>query len=463
MKIYSFLMKQYTWGRRKLILSCMLQLILSAGALINAEIMRRGTQAIRSRNMSMLTEAGILLVSVIVLNILCAFIQKMFRRQAGLLYQEQLQTDILSGVLDSDRETRAALQVGGMLTMIISNAETAVEKSMSSFMGYTAGMLGIAVCTVYMLLIDWRITFVILAFQVAVRLLLRRLDRMIKVFSEKVIAAAKAGNSLVVEILANMLLVRSSGREDFFNGRMEEQERRLYRLKTAQHFLRLGKDDLVWAATSFSEYVIMYGLGGALVSLGGCDVSAVLALAFVIGPFVTAVNHLGYASSDRIEALVNIDSVGGFLGRLQEGEKKRRGMEAQAAQEKSGAEAEKPGGKSARERCGELIRELGFGEWLNSLPQGLDTPLSESGGNISGGQRQILSVMRAVLTDRPVLILDEPFAALDREHADILNAYLERLKENQFILLVSHREELYQKGYETAELGTIPQILSCGH
>ena len=74
MKIYNFLMKQYTWGRRKLIHSCFLQLVISAGTLINAEIMRRGTSAIRTKNMRMLTDAGILLVIVIALHIVCSFV-----------------------------------------------------------------------------------------------------------------------------------------------------------------------------------------------------------------------------------------------------------------------------------------------------------------------------------------------------------------------------------------------------
>ena len=122
--------------------------------------------------MDMLTNAGILLAVVIILNIVCAFAQKMYRRQAGLLYQEQLQADILSGVLGSDNETRAAMQVGGMLTMIINNAEAAVERSISCIMEYAAGILGIGACAIYMFLIDWRITLVIILVQILVRFLL---------------------------------------------------------------------------------------------------------------------------------------------------------------------------------------------------------------------------------------------------------------------------------------------------
>ena len=64
------------------------------------------------------------------------------------------------------------MQVGGMLTMIINNAEAAVERSISCIMEYAAGILGIGACAIYMFLIDWRITLVIILVQILVRFLL---------------------------------------------------------------------------------------------------------------------------------------------------------------------------------------------------------------------------------------------------------------------------------------------------
>ena len=52
-------------------------------------------------------------------------------------------------------------------------------------------------------------------------------------------------------------------------------------------------------------------------------------------------------------------------------------------------------------------------EYVHNLPQGLDTVLSDRGGKLSTGQRQRLSIARAVVRNTPILILDEPTAALD--------------------------------------------------
>ena len=78
-------------------------------------------------------------------------------------------------------------------------------------------------------------------------------------------------------------------------------------------------------------------------------------------------------------------------------------------------------------------------DYVNSLPQGLDTILGDRGGKLSTGQRQRLSIARAVVRDTPILILDEPTAALDADTEHRVMTNLARWGENRAIFLITHR------------------------
>lgn len=81
----------------------------------------------------------------------------------------------------------------------------------------------------------------------------------------------------------------------------------------------------------------------------------------------------------------------------------------------------------------------GAEEFIERMPAGYDTYLSEGGANLSGGQRQRLAIARALVLDPPVLILDEATSALDAESEAIINANLLRIAQGRTIIAVSHR------------------------
>lgn len=78
-------------------------------------------------------------------------------------------------------------------------------------------------------------------------------------------------------------------------------------------------------------------------------------------------------------------------------------------------------------------------EFINDLPEGLDTLVGENGVLLSGGQRQRLAIARALLKDAPILILDEATSALDTESERHIQAALEELMENRTTLVIAHR------------------------
>ncbi|MGW0118819.1 thiol reductant ABC exporter subunit CydD [Streptomyces sp. NPDC003327] len=90
----------------------------------------------------------------------------------------------------------------------------------------------------------------------------------------------------------------------------------------------------------------------------------------------------------------------------------------------------------------DALRDAGADGFVDGLPQGLDTVLGEDGAGLSAGQRQRLALARAFLADRPLLLLDEPTAALDGEtEAGIVEA-VRRLAAGRTVLLVVHRPAL---------------------
>ncbi|WP_314614414.1 thiol reductant ABC exporter subunit CydD [Streptomyces stackebrandtii] len=90
----------------------------------------------------------------------------------------------------------------------------------------------------------------------------------------------------------------------------------------------------------------------------------------------------------------------------------------------------------------EALRDAGADGFVTGLPEGLDTPLGEDGAGLSAGQRQRLALARAFLADRPLLLLDEPTAALDGEtEAGVVDA-VRRLAAGRTVLLVVHRPAL---------------------
>ncbi|MFE4409200.1 thiol reductant ABC exporter subunit CydD [Streptomyces sp. NPDC056821] len=88
------------------------------------------------------------------------------------------------------------------------------------------------------------------------------------------------------------------------------------------------------------------------------------------------------------------------------------------------------------------LADAGALEFVDALPEGLDTLLGEDGAGLSAGQRQRLALARAFLADRPVLLLDEPTAALDgATEAEVVDA-VRRLSAGRTVLLVVHRPAL---------------------
>jgi ATP-binding cassette subfamily C protein LapB len=87
--------------------------------------------------------------------------------------------------------------------------------------------------------------------------------------------------------------------------------------------------------------------------------------------------------------------------------------------------------------------ETGLAQVIQEHPSGLELPISEGGGGLSGGQRTLVGLTRAILAQPRMLLLDEPTANLDAEtEARVLNALLSRVPEDGILILVTHKLQL---------------------
>jgi ABC-type multidrug transport system fused ATPase/permease subunit len=109
-------------------------------------------------------------------------------------------------------------------------------------------------------------------------------------------------------------------------------------------------------------------------------------------------------------------------------------------------------------------------EFIAKMPHGYDTMVGERGLTLSGGQRQRIGIARAIVRNSPILILDEPTAALDTESEKLVMEALERLMLGRTVIIIAHRLSTIRdadkivvlKGGYVAEEGTHDELVALG-
>jgi ATP-binding cassette, subfamily B, bacterial MsbA len=124
--------------------------------------------------------------------------------------------------------------------------------------------------------------------------------------------------------------------------------------------------------------------------------------------------------------------------------------------------------EKVREKVRAALRAANLLEFVDQLPQGIDTPIGHNGERLSGGQRQRMAIARAVFKDAPILILDEATSALDSESERLVQEALERLMRGRTSLVIAHRLSTIERvdrivaldGGRIVEHGTHAQLIA---
>jgi ABC-type multidrug transport system fused ATPase/permease subunit len=125
---------------------------------------------------------------------------------------------------------------------------------------------------------------------------------------------------------------------------------------------------------------------------------------------------------------------------------------------------------ATREEIEEAAQLAGADDFVQELPEGYDTLLSERGESLSGGQRQRISIARAMLRDTPILILDEPQSGLDAEVARAVEESWRALTEGRTTFVIAHELRLVRnvdqilvvEDGRVAEAGSHDELISSG-
>ncbi len=95
------------------------------------------------------------------------------------------------------------------------------------------------------------------------------------------------------------------------------------------------------------------------------------------------------------------------------------------------------------EEIADVLKQIGADQWVERI--GLDSALKEDGLNLSGGQRQMIAIARAVLYRKPVLILDESLAAVDDAHIRRIMFLLSEMQQDIYVIIVTHDNRVVER------------------
>lgn len=103
---------------------------------------------------------------------------------------------------------------------------------------------------------------------------------------------------------------------------------------------------------------------------------------------------------------------------------------------------------ASEEEMIDAAKRAGCHDFITALPNGYDTVVGEGGNTLSGGEKQRISIARAILKDAPLLLLDEPTASLDARNEVLIQRAIGELVKGRTVVMIAHRLKTVQNAHQ---------------
>ena len=277
------------------------------------EVLYRGINAIERGDIPGLINVGIF-AGVFVLIAMAAMVaDRLVSTHSMNVILESVQTDVMKKSMQLTKRGFGKYKSGEFITHIINNAERGARGAFVGLTEMIKGALGLAVCLVYMSLISWKLALGVLLFNLLIRAMMKYFGRHLERAAKRFVGVVKNNNSFLIDMINNMMTVRTFGKSRYFNKMLRQKENETLRAGVAEYAWDNVLGNMIWMGQKTCEYLIIYGIGGYLVYSGTGSIAMMVSFIAVAQMMVWFVNSLmifGYSSLKRaVPAIDNINEV----------------------------------------------------------------------------------------------------------------------------------------------------------
>ena len=367
------------------------------------------------------------------------------------------------------------------LTNDVAALQTAVVDNLISFITESVTLIG---SLVSMLLIDWKLTLVTFITVPVVLVIINVFGKKLRVAGHDVQGRVADITALLQEVISAVRVVKSFAREDFERKRFEDENDRNFKAVIKATKLTSLLSPMVEFSAAIAVAVILW-YGGYSVVTGAITAGSLIAFLIYAINLSNPVKRLSQvygniqkalAAADRVFEILDTktDVVANLLPRFYD--------VTGGSITIDGYDIKDVTFKSLREQIGlvpqetvlfnatikenilygrldatdedvyEAAKAANVLEFVEKMPDGLDTIVGERGSSLSGGQRQRVAIARAILKDPRILILDEATSALDTESEKLVQEALDRLMKGRTAFVIAHRLSTVQNAHQIVVL-----------